>query len=91
MDVGKQIASGTRLGEIRYRSGLHRSIANLLVGKRGQEDGRDRVARTDQPLFQLEPIHPGHTHVCDQTSAIAETIRSEEFWTRCERGDRVSE
>jgi hypothetical protein len=65
MDVGKQIASGTRLGEISYRSGLYRSIGSSFVGKRGQEDDRDQVARLDQPLLQLEPVHPGHSHVRD--------------------------
>ena len=91
MNVGEQIVSVTRLGEERYRSSLHCSIANLLVGKRGQQDSGDRVAQSDQSILQLQPIHPGHPHVQDYTSAIAQTVRREEFCPRCECEDCESE
>src|SRR5262245_13345763 len=65
-DACEQVFVIEWLGQVANHTGLLRTSAVPLIGKRGNQNGRNGIARPNQAMVKLEPAHPRHPHVCDK-------------------------
>jgi hypothetical protein len=80
-----------RLCEIRNSTTLQNLIAQRAVRERRDENYWHVDIRANQVLMKVEPIHPRHLHVSDETVRFSRPLRSQECFSRVKSLDVVSE
>jgi hypothetical protein len=80
-----------RLTHVTHGAVMQRAGPINIIGKRGYEDCRNRVARVEKAPEEFETRHGRHMDVGDQAGCFGKPRRREKFCCRREGVDRMAE
>src|SRR5215469_13122308 len=80
-----------RLTQVTHDAVVQRASPVNVIGKRSDENRRNRLARVDKASVEFEPGHGRHLDVGDQTGCFGEARGREKFPCRREKVGRIAE